>query len=163
MKSGSNQRIGEKQDDSVKRSNELEAQSATTTASRNNRHVHTFTHGIGHHVSGCCDIGRLIVAFLSPSCTPLRKMKDERCSHLGEQKSSDEQPIKHQDKDWHSRLLVRKFHDEPKDKKMRADHMPVRCERGRRKYCGKACRVRGREDAHIAAVNVIIWRARASL
>jgi hypothetical protein len=62
-KSGSNQRIGAKQYDDTKRSNELESPAETQGATRNDCHVHTCTRGIGDHVLGCCDIGRLIVAF----------------------------------------------------------------------------------------------------
>jgi hypothetical protein len=63
VESDSNQRIGVKQNDSIKPSNELESQAASQGATGNGRSVHTCTCGIGHHVLGCSDIGRLIVAF----------------------------------------------------------------------------------------------------
>jgi hypothetical protein len=50
----------ESKDDSIKRSNEFELQAATQGPIRNDRHTHTCTRGIGHHVFSCYDIGRLI-------------------------------------------------------------------------------------------------------
>jgi hypothetical protein len=55
--------IGVKQNDSIKPSNELESQAASQGGTGNGSNIHSCTCGIGHHVFGCSDIGRLIVAF----------------------------------------------------------------------------------------------------
>jgi hypothetical protein len=63
VESDSNQRIGVKQNDIIKPSNELESQAANQGATGIGRDIHSGTCGIGHHVFGCSNIGRLILAF----------------------------------------------------------------------------------------------------
>jgi hypothetical protein len=77
----------ESKDDSIKRSNEFELQAATQGPIRNDRHTHTCTRGIGHHVFSCCDIGRVINRNCLPTVERGRAQEDCRSENYLDKKN----------------------------------------------------------------------------